>query len=525
MVQQVGHDSFKLEASELEWYDRYLADVPGVTEHRRQGKLVDVLIHRSHLSLLPSEMIPAIVSPRSASWSVSPPQPLRDYQIEAVEFARSRGGAAFFHDLGLGKNYSIFPALDYPALACCPTSALQVWEEEAKGYGLDVQVHQGRDASLSKISYDADLHLVTYGSVSYWLPLFHGRGKYPRVRSVAMDEAHALHKQASRVHAALASVKQDSTIVMTATPARNCLRSLHGLLHAIAPGAFGSLTEFRVRYAGADLDAWGHLSDGEELTNVEELASRLTEVAIAETWLSDRVRHLRPPLKRIPIEAELGFDERVRMIEEAISRAYGKLKTAGAPSAPHISYMTAQRIELGKLKAEWFLRSALLEDLLSKHKRQIVWCWHKEVLASVEAGLRSRWEGSIDIVTGEAPTGRRRQIVKEWRHGDPEEPRILLATLGAMSTAVNLTTAEAATFLELSWAPLDLQQAEARHHRPGSKFDEVYAYYISVPGMIDGHMTNTLLEKVEHMEQALGECSQKDQMLSLLEGQGRGHPL
>lgn len=522
MAHQVGKDSFRLDPEDLDCYTRVLAGVCGVSEHRRGGELVDALIHRSHLPLLPPEAQPlSIVSPRSRSWSVQPPKPLRDYQAEAVAFARGRSGAAFFHDLGLGKNYMIFPAMDYPAMAVCPTSALQVWEEEAHGYGLDVQIHQGRASSVEKISQTVDLHLITYGSAPYWMPLFHGQGRYPKVHTVALDEAHALHKRASRIHRALAHVRRDSTIPMTATPGRNRLRSLHGILHAMAPGAFGSLAEFRHRYGGAEYDPYNRLQDGPELTNVDELAARLTEVASVESWLSPRVQHLRPPLMRDTIEVDIPFDGRVQMIEDAIARAFGKMKTAGAANASAISYMTAQRAELGKLKGDWLVDSGYLDDLMDRHKRLIIWCWHKEVLRplSILLQLRAQVGGPpVDVVTGEAPTGKRKKIIREWQHGDPSEPRVLLATLGSMSTAVNLTTAEAAVFLEMSWAPLDLQQAEARHHRPGSRYDEVFAYYATVPNMIDGRMASTLLEKVEDIEAALGQSSQKDQMLSLLGG-------
>lgn len=518
MVHQVGKDSFKLDPEDLGWYTRYLAGVCGVKETRRRDQITDVLIHRSHLPLVPPEAQPSsIVLPsRPSHGSVEPPRPLRDYQTEAISFARGRAGAAFFHDLGLGKNYMAFPALDYPAVAVCPTSAIQVWEEEAQGYDLDVQVHRGHEPRASEISHEADGHLVTYGSASHWLPLFHGRGSSPRIRSLVIDEAHALHRRASRYHRALAQVRRDSTIVMTATPARNRLRSLHGLLHAIAPTAFGSLSEFRIRYCGATMDAWGHLQDGPELINMDELAGRLTEVAISESWLSPRVRHLRPLLIRDTIHAEIPFDDRVKLIEDSISRAFSGLRTAGHATASQIAYLTAQRVELGKRKGHWFMASGTLAQLLQRHHRLIIWCWHKEVLRPLAKHLRVVHGRAMDVITGEAPTAKRKKVIKEWQHGDPIEPRILLATLGSMSTAVNLTTAEAAVFLETSWAPLDLQQAEARHRRPGSHFDEVYSYYVVVPEMVDGRMTSVLLEKIEDVEAALGPCSQKDQMLALV---------
>ncbi|MHC4643951.1 MAG: SNF2-related protein [Planctomycetota bacterium] len=511
MVQQVGKDTFKLDSTERELYTSSLAGVCGVKLIESHGEIVDILIHRNHLPLVPDAIRRVY---RLENAIPDTPHGLRDYQFDAIRFARTLGlsGCGFFHDLGLGKNYMVLAAMDYPALALCPTSALQVWESEAQGYNREVQIHQGHDVNPREISHEADIHLVTYGSAPYWLPWFHGRGGAPRIRTVVPDEAHALHKYGSRVSRALKRVRRDQTIVMTATPARNRLKSLHGLLDAISPTGFGSLAEFRVRYCGATTDAYGRLTDGPELTHVDELVARLSEICIAETWLSPRVQHLRPPLERQHIQADLTHDQRLQMINDAIQRAYSKVKTAGSSSGTQMGYLTAQRVELGKLKAQWFVEN-IMEDLLSRHDRVIIWCWHKAVVRYLLAFLLAI---PVHVVVGEVPTAQRRRIVNEWQHSDPHKKGVLVATLGSMSTAVNLTSAEAAVFLEHSWAPIDLQQAEARHHRPGSKHKKVYSYYIS-GGMIDNHMATTLLEKVEDIEAALGVCSQKTQMLTLLE--------
>jgi SNF2 family DNA or RNA helicase len=122
----------------------------------------------------------------------------------------------------------------------------------------------------------------------------------------------------------------------------------------------------------------------------------------------------------------------------------------------------------------------------------------------------------VDLVTGSTTPKARAKVLDEWKYGDPTEKRILVATMASMSAACNLVTAEAAYFVEYDWAPLNVAQAEKRHHRPGNRFGTVWAYYFHIQNTLETKMLDTLLSKLENQEQAIPSEDQREQFQQIM---------
>jgi hypothetical protein len=73
--------------------------------------------------------------------------------------------------------------------------------------------------------------------------------------------------------------------------------------------------------------------------------------------------------------------------------------------------------------------------------------------------------------------------------------------------------------VDLDWTPLNLIQAEKRHHRFGSLYDELWTDYYVVPGTVDEAMALSLAQKQEESEGALGEDGSLAQMRLLLDSE------
>jgi hypothetical protein len=94
---------------------------------------------------------------------------------------------------------------------------------------------------------------------------------------------------------------------------------------------------------------------------------------------------------------------------------------------------------------------------------------------------------------------------------------VLIASIGAAATAIALTTAKAAVFVELDWTPMNLIQAEKRHYRFGNVFPEISTTYLVAPTVgAERQMIAALLEKAEASELALDVDGSVDQMRALL---------
>jgi hypothetical protein len=242
-------------------------------------------------------------------------------------------------------------------------------------------------------------------------------------------------------------------------------------------------------------------------TNQDELAARLTEVVYKRTR-AQMVIPL-PAHHREIISLELA---------DAFPSLDEILKGVSAPTGAHLTILGQMRQHLSLKKAE----TVDLGTFTGQHRRTVWWVWFKETAAILQRRLEARGL-TVDVMTGEAPTKRRTKILEEW--GNPEHvgrPRALVASVAAASTGISLSNADAAIFVDLDWTPLNLIQAEKRHHRFGSFLPELWTYYLQARGTIDDAMGFALVGKQEDSEQALGEDGSLAQMKALL---GEEEPL
>jgi hypothetical protein len=369
---------------------------------------------------------------------------------------------------------------------------------------------------MAGLQKDVDLYILTYGSAQAWMGSFRTLTGGIELDTLIADEAQVLQKATLRWTQAFRSVRRRKAILLTATPIRNRLRSLWSLLDCANNQAWGSHFDFRTRYCGATRGDYG-LVDGEP-THVEELALRLQSVCFRRTWDDEGMERFRPALLREKLDVEVSDRDRGRVFDDAAQEAYDVFRGRDGlhDAGLRLSMMTRIRRQIGLLKAQWLITSGTLGNLLDRHGRVILWVWHKE---NAEY-LKKKVQGlgiEVDCITGESATKKRGETLTEWQHGDHSRRRVLVATIGAMSAAVNLTTAEAAVFVEYDWAPLMVQQAECRHHRRGSRYQQVWAYYLQVPGTLDEHVATVLMEKAQEAKQVLGHDSQIDQMKLLVD--------
>jgi hypothetical protein len=167
---------------------------------------------------------------------------------------------------------------------------------------------------------------------------------------------------------------------------------------------------------------------------------------------------------------------------------------------------------VGRAKARHALTQ--IDDFVDTHQRVILWVWHHEVAAILKEWGRPGVP--VDVLLGDTHNRKRTEIVNEWRAGDHAKPRVLIASIGAAATAIALTTARLAVFVELDWTPMNLIQAEKRHYRFGNVFKDIQTSYIVSQVGVDRQMMKALLEKANASETVLGEDGSLAQMRGLL---------
>jgi SNF2 family DNA or RNA helicase len=86
---------------------------------------------------------------------------------------------------------------------------------------------------------------------------------------------------------------------------------------------------------------------------------------------------------------------------------------------------------------------------------------------------------------------------------DAENGTLLVATIDAASTGIDLSYADVAVFVELTYEPHELLQAEARLHRFGQR-NPVLIQYLIARGTTDELVAEVVLSKLDTLETAIG---------------------
>jgi len=119
---------------------------------------------------------------------------------------------------------------------------------------------------------------------------------------------------------------------------------------------------------------------------------------------------------------------------------------------------------------------SVLLKLLSESKAQkgtvksVVFSQFRKMLVLLEEPLKAAGFKTLRL-DGTMNAKKRAQVIEEFSVSEPNSPTILLASLKASGTGINLTAASVVYLLEPWWNPATEEQAMDRVHRIGQKND------------------------------------------------------
>jgi superfamily II DNA or RNA helicase len=389
---------------------------------------------------------------------------LRPYQRQGVDwliFLRRAGlGALLADDMGLGKTLETLCALEGRTLVVAPTSVLHGWIREIKRFrpSLSVALYHGPGRSLDAI---ADVTITSYAILRQDVETLTAK----EWDCVVLDEAQAIKNPESQIARAAHRLDAKARIALTGTPVENRLEELWSQLHFLNPGILGGRSDFRDRYARP-------IADGDE-----EVAARLRQRIrpfILRRLKADVAPEL-PPLSEIVLDCELSKEERtvydsvraaaVREVVEQL-RAGGNVMAALEAllrlrqAACHSSLVPGQQENMSSSKLETLY--ARLEEAVADGHKALVFSQWTSFLDRVEPGLRER---GIEWERLDGSTRDRGDVVDRFQSN--EGPPIMLLSLRAGGTGLNLTAADHVFLLDPWWNPAVEAQAADRAHRIG----------------------------------------------------------
>jgi superfamily II DNA or RNA helicase len=442
---------------------------------------------------------------------------LRPYQEKGfhwLSFLRDRGlGALLADDMGLGKTLQALCSLKGRTLVVAPTSVIYNWLEETQRFRPDLKVCVFHGASR-RMDPEADLVLTSYTLMRSEVELLVSE----TWGTIILDEAQTIKNPDSQVSQAAYRLKSEARFVLTGTPVENRLEELWSLFNFLNRGLLGSLDAFKEGYIDA-------IANGSEAA-VERLRKRIGPFILRR--LKRDVAPELPPRTDMVLGCELSVQERA--IYDAIRAATQKEVVAQLQAGGNVMKALEALLRLrqaschpllvpGQREGESSKLGLLmnrLETLVDEGHKALVFSQWTSLLDLIEPVLE---DASIPFLRLDGSTRDRGAVVKSFQ-GEGGAP-VLLISLKAGGTGLNLTAADHVFLMDPWWNPAVEDQAADRAHRIGQD-KPVMVYKMMARDTVEEGILSLQLKKRKLAEAALGQGTMslqitRDDLLELLQ--------
>jgi SNF2-related domain/SNF2 Helicase protein/Helicase conserved C-terminal domain len=416
---------------------------------------------------------------------------LRPYQERGVAWLAFLGGlglgACLADDMGLGKTPTTLALLAAeragttrpgPTLLVCPMSLVGNWQREAERFTpeLAVHVHHGAErldgAELAEAVGQVDLVITTYALAARDQEAL-GAIEWGRL---VLDEAQAIKNPAARQTQAVRALRAPRRVALTGTPVENRLSELWSIMEVCNPGLLGSAASFRTRFA-TPVERFGD-------DDAADLLKRLTGPFILR-----RVKTDRSIISDLPAKLEMKVycnltREQATLYQAVVDDMVAKVDASDGIERKGLVLATMMKLKQVCNHPAQLLADAsgltgrsgklqrleeLLAEALAEGDRALVFTQFAEFGHQLRGHLVDRLGCEIGYLHGGVPKQGRDELVARFQgdHGPP----VLLLSLKAGGTGLNLTAANHVIHFDRWWNPAVEDQATDRAFRIGQRRD------------------------------------------------------
>ncbi|MFT4199989.1 DEAD/DEAH box helicase [Gordonia sp. (in: high G+C Gram-positive bacteria)] len=452
---------------------------------------------------------------------------LRPYQRRGLDWLAHLSdrdiGGVLADDMGLGKTVQVIALLCHeragttppaPTLIVCPMSLVGNWTRELERFAphLRVVVHHGPDRLAGErfhaAARDADVVLTTFAIATRDRDLLTGPGTDRGWRRLVVDEAQHVKNVATAAAKALRSIRARHRLALTGTPVENRLEDLRAVVDLVNPGMLGSASTFKARFA-----------EPIERDRDETTAARLR--AITRPFILRRCKTDPDIVAGLPNKTELIVRANLTVEQASLYRAVvDELMAALADSRQRALRRRTVLAALTRLKQvcnhpahyladgspamrDGMHRSGkveLLADLATtaadEGDRMLVFTQFAEFAHLLAPWLGDLLGAQIPVLHGGLARAERDRLVADFQ-SDAGAP-LMLATLKAGGTGLNLTAANQVVHVDRWWNPAVEDQATDRAYRIGQRQHVQVRKFVCV---------GTLEERIDEMIAAKRELS------------------
>jgi SNF2 family DNA or RNA helicase len=448
-------------------------DVPGTTRTSDDGDWV-----RNLLAGLPDERLDEVHE------STEFVGELRHYQRRALswlQFLAKLGlGGCLADDMGLGKTATTLAHLlerPGPHLVVCPLSVVRNWSQEAARFTpkLDVTIHHGAnrtqglgDDSLFDTDPERQLVITTYGLLPRDLEHL-GDVDWS---TVVLDEAQMVKNPNTKAARAVRQLRAGQKLALTGTPVENRLSELWSILDAVNPGLLGGLTKFRERF-GTPIERHGDIEAAARLRHITQpfilrrtkadkrllpdLPDKIEQIAYAKLTREQATLY-QQVVDQLLADAEQAKGMRRRGL---VLAALMRLKQI----CNHPAHALGDGSRLAGRSGKLTRFDELVTELLDADERALVFTQFREMGELLRTHIGEQFHFDPPFLHGGVSRTGRDRMVDSFQDGSG--PPLLLVSLKAGGTGLNLTAASQVIHYDRWWNPAVEDQATDRAWRIG----------------------------------------------------------
>ncbi|MFK7918986.1 MAG: DEAD/DEAH box helicase [Ilumatobacter sp.] len=465
---------------------------------------------------------------------------LRHYQrrgLAWMQFLSRLGlGGCLADDMGLGKTATTLAHLverPGPHLVVCPLSVVRNWRSESQRFTpkLDVTVHHGAQrnkqmATLAKavaaastdehtnpdemFLIDPDLQIVitTYGLLPRDLEHL-GSIEWS---TVVLDEAQMVKNPNTKAAKAVRQLRSAQKIALTGTPVENRLSELWAILDAVNPGILGGLERFRKDFASpieratdpqASADAAARLRritgpfilrrTKADKRLLPDLPDKIEQVAYAKLT-KEQATLYQQVVDQLLVDAEQAKGMRRRGL---VLAALMRLKQI----CNHPAHALKDGSRLAGRSGKLTRFDELVTDLLDQGERALVFTQFREMGDLLVRHVSEQFGFDAPFLHGGVSRVKRDDMVDSFQ--DLSGPPLLLVSLKAGGTGLNLTAASQVIHYDRWWNPAVEDQATDRAWRLGQT-QTVNVHKLVCEGTVEEKVSQVIDDKRKLAAQVVG---------------------
>ncbi len=446
---------------------------------------------------------------------------LREYQRKGVEWminlAHMGMGGCMADDMGLGKTIQTLASIQYlinkkylsdTVLIVAPTSVLSNWVSECHKFTpkLKIFLHHGSDRIRDKKEFNKLLKKLNIVVTSYSLVRLDMNLFERRWGGIIVDEAQNIKNPGTQQTKIISSLDSSFKFALTGTPIENRLSDLWSIYNFMLPGYLDNYTRFKENYIKPI-----------ELEK-DELKLELLRKLIFP-FIIRRSKKDRTIIKDLPekVENEIYISlnkEQLAIYTATTQNAMETLKEVDGMKRRGLILSTLSKLKqicnhLGTFinDEKYLSMSSTKLDNLIMRVESIIDAGDKAIIFTQYVSMGKIIQNELEKIIGYKPfflqgatTRKNREKMIEKFNSDLLSNHIIIVSIKAGGTGLNLIAASHVFHYDRWWNPAVEDQATDRAYRIGQK-KNVFVYKYITKGTIEEKIDRIISQKRELADQ------------------------